>query len=628
MKILCVAEKNSIAKEVAKILSGGRSSVRDSTWKYVKNYDFSCNFPGVGRCNVTMTAVSGHIMGTDFGPEFGWGKCPPGRLFEAPIICKVSPDKENRCQKIHDNIAKEARTADRLMIWTDCDREGEYIGWEIFHIASSKNPRLSHQNTWRAQFSHLEPSHILSACANPKSLDMRLVEAVETRMEFDLRVGTSFTRFLTNTYKSKKLVDDTDVVSYGTCQFPTLSFVVDRYLRVRNFTPEPFWAIDASVAHATRNVALTWERGHLFDKAFVAIIYARLLRSPDAASVSSMTTKPTSHYKPFPLTTVELQKCCSKFFRMSAKHALDAAESLYTAGFISYPRTETDSFPANMDLRAYVEKQKQDASWGAYASRLLSADDAFRAPRAGKHDDKAHPPIYPVKYVAASALKGDQKKVYEFVVRRFLACCSDDARGLQTKVEIRWDSEKFSASGLQVTQRNFLDVYTYTDWKSSVMLPEFTPGQPVKIHSAKLKEGKTSPPNYMSETELIALMDANGIGTDATIADHIDKIISRNYIARRKSGKTEFFIPTSLGISLIQAFDAILIDRISLSKPFLRRALEGFLVRISRGEISKQDVISQLLPLYKEAFLESNQKSQVMIQTFLETNRRLDSGSL
>ena len=626
MKILCVAEKNSIAKEVSQILSGGRTRVRDSAWKFVKNYDFSAEFSGVGRCEVTMTAVSGHILGLDFGPAFAWGKCPPGRLFEAPIVQRVSPDKDNRSQRIHDNIAREARLADRLMIWTDCDREGEYIGWEILHIASKTNRRLSQANTWRAQFSHLEPAHIVAAARNPKLLDMRLVEAVETRMEFDLRVGTSFTRFLTNTYKSQRLVDEKDVVSYGTCQFPTLSFVVDRYIRVRNFTPEPFWQIDVVVAHESGNVPFTWERGHLFDKAFVAIIYQRLLRMPDSARIASMTTKPTTHYKPYPLTTVELQKCCLRFFRILAKQALDAAELLYTAGFISYPRTETDSFPANMDLRAYVAKQQQDPAWGAYAGTLLS--NAFRSPRGGKHDDKAHPPIYPVKYVAASALKGDQKRVYEFIVRRFLACCSDDAHGLQTKVNLHWDTERFLTTGLQVTQRGFLDVYPYTDWKSSVQIPQFHENQTVRIHSAKLKEGKTSPPNYMTETELIALMDANGIGTDATIADHIDKIILRNYIVRRKSGKTEIFIPTSLGISLIQAFDKILVDRISLSKPFLRRALEGFLVRISNGEISKLDVINQLLPLYKQAFLRSSESSQVMILTFLDTNRRLDAGTL
>ncbi|SGZ50226.1 CIC11C00000003638 [Sungouiella intermedia] len=627
MRILCVAEKNSIAKEVANVLSGGRSRPRDSTYKFVKNYDFTYNFPGLGNCDVTMTAVSGHILGTDFGPEYAWGKCFPGRLFDAPFITSVSKDKDKRSQKIHDNIVKEARNADRLMIWTDCDREGEYIGWEILHVAQLKNRNITLGNTWRAQFSHLEPSHVVSAARNPQALDMKLVEAVECRKEFDLRVGTSFTRFLTNVYKSKNMVGDKEVVSYGTCQFPTLSFVVDRYVRVRRFTPEPFWYIDVVVDHKGQKVPFSWTRGHLFDKAFVYLLYSQIMLGNSPATISSVSTKPTQHYRPFPLTTVELQKCCSRFFRLTAKQALDAAELLYTAGFISYPRTETDRFPESMDLPSYIAKQTQDPRWGSYA-QSLTGGNAFRNPRGGKHDDKAHPPIYPVKYVNIDTLRGDQKKVYEFVARRFLACCSDDAKGLQTSVELQWASEKFTAGGVQVTQRNFLDVYPYSDWKSSAQLPEFQRNETVKVHSAKLKEGKTSPPNYMTETELIALMDANGIGTDATIAEHIDKIILRNYISRRKSGKSEIFIPTSLGITLIQAFDAILIDRISLSKPFLRRALEGFLQKISRGEITKQDVINQLLPLYKEAFMESNQKSHVMIDTFIETNRKLDSGMI
>lgn len=627
MRILCVAEKNSIAKEVTNILSGGSSRTRDSSYKFVKNYDFSYNFPRLGQCQVTMTAVSGHILGTDFGPEYAWGRCPPGRLFDAPIVTKVGQDKDNRSQKIHDNIVKESRNADKLMIWTDCDREGEYIGWEIMKIAMLKNPRLNEANTWRAQFSHLEPAHIVSAARDPKQLDMRLVEAVKCRIEFDLRVGLSFTRLLTTLYKSRGLVGEKEVVSYGTCQFPTLSFVVDRYLRVKNFTSEPFWTLNVVVEHKGQKVPFTWSRGSIFDKAFVAVIYALLLRNQTDPKITYVGTSPTSHYRPFPLTTVELQKCCSMYFKMSAKRALDAAEQLYTAGFISYPRTETDRFPANMDLVSYIAKQKQDSRWGSYALKLTD-QGAFRQPRAGKHDDKAHPPIYPVKYVKTDTLKPDQQKVYEFVVRRYLACCSDDAHGMKSTVKMEWCKEQFSATGVQVTERNFLDVYTYQLWLNSQLLPDFQQGQRANIHTAKVKEGKTSPPEYMTERELISLMDINGIGTDATIADHIDKIIQRNYISRRKMGTKEFFIPTLLGVALIQAFDAILKDRISLSKPFLRRALEGLLQKIARGEVNLQDVTAQLLPLYKEAFTETNLKSHVLTDTFITMNSRIDSGSL
>lgn len=624
MKVLCVAEKNSIAKEVGNILSGGRISSRDSGWKFVKNYDFVYDFPQLGRCQVTMTAVSGHVLATDFPSPYAWGKCTPGRLFDAPLVTKVGDDKDKRSRKIHDNIAKEARNADQLMIWTDCDREGEYIGYEVVTVARSTNSRITVENTWRAVFSHLDPGHIVGAARNPHRLDMRLVEAVETRKEFDLRVGTSFTRFLTNVYKSKRLVGERDVVSYGTCQFPTLSFVVDRYLRVRRFIPEVFWCVDVSVSHERRVVPFSWRRGRVFDKMFGAAIYSRLMAAPPPTIVS-VETRPTSHYRPLPLTTVELQKCCARFFKMLAKLALDTAELLYTTGFISYPRTETDAFPTGMDFSPVIAKQANDPRWGSYA--LLLNTGGFRTPRAGNHDDKAHPPIHPVKYANLDALEPNQKKVYEFVVRRFLACCSDDAKGQNTSVVLRWGQEFFSASGLAVTHRNFLDVYPYTDWKSSAQLPQFVSGQSVTIHSATLKQGKTSPPTYMTEPELIALMDANGIGTDATIADHIDKIITRNYISRRKAARSEIFIPTSLGISLILAFESILVDRISLSKPFLRRALEGFLQRIARGEIDRPHVISRLLPLYKEAFVVSSQRGHVMVDTFFDTNRRLDDGS-
>lgn len=618
MRVLCVAEKNSIAKEVARILGGGRTRTRDTGCRYVKNYDFSCQLAGQ-QCTVTMTAVLGHITTVDFDAAHAWGKCPPGRLFEAPLVTRLAEDSEQRSRKIRDNIRKEARAADQLMIWTDCDREGEYIAWEIANAAHEGNARLAVAAAWRAVFSHLEEAHIVQAARAPQRIDMQQVEAVQCRMEFDLRVGVLFTRFLTNTYKAQNLVGVKDVVSYGTCQFPTLSFVVDRYLRVKSFTVEPFWYI-SMVALQGQKVTFSWARNHLFDKLFVAILYQRLFDAPPPL-VSKVEAKPQSKWRPLPLTTVELQKCCARNFRMPAKTALDAAEQLYTAGFISYPRTETDQFPQLMDLRLYVGKQTQDTRWGQYAAALLS--DKFSHPRSGRNNDGAHPPIYPVKYANVDSLRGAQKNVYEFIVRHFLACCSHDAKGRQTKVEVAWGSERFHAQGLDVYERNFLDVYPYVKWSSSEQLPTFKEGDQVNVHLCKLKEGKTSPPEYMTEPELIALMDANGIGTDATIAEHIDKIILRNYIVREKKGRLELLIPTTLGVSLIQGFDAVLADRISLSKPFLRRALEAYLKRIVSGEIDKGHVVAQLLPHYKEAFLESNRKANVIVETFRETTRRV-----
>ena len=252
----------------------------------------------------------------------------------------------------------------------------------------------------------------------------------------------------------------------------------------------------------------------------------------------------------------------------------------------------------------------------------------FSQPKNGKHNDKAHPPIHPVAYVAPDKLNADEKRVYEFVVRRFLACCSKDARGETTTVKLQYGEEGFHTTGLVVLERNYLEVYVYDKWTSSQELPAFTPGETFKPTEATMTEGKTSPPGLLTEPELIALMDANGIGTDATMAEHIAKIIERKYVFARpkaRSGGSEEeeegaagrgrgrgrgsrggrgrgrggrggaeaaggsggggrggmqeFSPSNLGIALVEGYDNIGFD-MSLSKPFLRKEVSPYLPTI------------------------------------------------
>ncbi|KAG7664854.1 TOP3 [[Candida] subhashii] len=604
MKVLCVAEKPSIAKSVAQTLGGGRVTIRNTKSKYIKNYDFTFIFPGVGSCDVTMTSALGHITGLDLPECYGWGKCPPGRLFDAEVLEKVNE------QNVYDNITNEARRSNKLMIWTDCDREGEYIGYEIFSAAKKGNSRLQISEVWRSKFSHLERNHIIAAATNPVQLDMKAVNAVACRTELDFRVGLSFTRLLTDSLKQRKLIDTKSVASYGTCQFPTLGFVVDRYKRVKSFVPEPFWYIDVEIYKENKKTSFNWVRGHLFDRLFVVLLYENCL-SNDFGTITKLETKPKNNWRPLPLTTVELQKDCSKFFKMTAKQTLDAAESLYNKGFISYPRTETDKYPASMDLRSLFDKQQQDPTWGAYAASLLNS--GHETPRNGSHDDKAHPAIHPVNYVSLNSLNTTfEKKVYEYVVRRFLACCSKDAVGQLTSATLQWGNEFFTASGLMVLERNYLDIFIYKKWESSKQLPRFQEGEQVKISSGKMKEGKTSPPNHMTESELISLMDANGIGTDATIADHIDKITKRGYIA--KPPRTNYLVPSPLGMGLIEGLDKLNFEDISLSKPFLRRSLELSLQEIVNGTKTKEAVLEEVKQIYKQAFGITSQKMNILIQ--------------
>ena len=421
----------------------------------------------------------------------------------------------------------------------------------------------------------------------------------------------------------------------GSCQFPTLGFVVDRYFRVQNFVPEQFWSIKVTHRRDDINVVFNWRRTRLFDRAVVVILFERCIAA-NLAIVTKVQERPTKKWKPLPLTTVELQKMASRFLRMNSQMAMTVAEQLYNKGFISYPRTETDRFDRGMNLRALVEKQTPDNRWGPFAQNLIIG--AFNQPREGRNDDKAHPPIHPIAYAAPAALTDAEGRVYEFVTRRFLGCCSEDAKGQATDVEIEYGDEVFHSHGVVVLERNYLDVYPYENWTSTT-LPRFRLRESFEPTEAIITDGKTSAPGYLTEPDLIALMDANGIGTDATMAEHIDKIKERAYVFTRPvgggagrsnhggsapghsrssgrggavgggggGGGMEEFVPSTLGVALVAGYDEMGFET-SLSKPFLRQELELRMKAICEGRAARADVLRESLRQYKDVFMQSKEK--------------------
>jgi DNA topoisomerase III len=427
--------------------------------------------------------------------------------------------------------------------------------------------------------------------------------------------------------------------------------VVDRYFRVKNFVPEPFWSIQVIHTRDDKKVTFSWSRNRLFDRMTVIILYERCLAAK-TAKVTKVQEKPTRKWKPLPLTTVELQKAATRLLRMTGADAMKAAEDLYNKGFISYPRTETDRFAKEFNLQALVQKQTQSQAWGTYAQGLL--DGGFSQPRQGRHDDQAHPPIHPVTFASPDVLPINERKLYEYVVRRFLACCSEDAKGMTTNIEILYGEETFHAHGLIVLERNYLDVFVYEKWNDSAELPAFQQGEVFQPAEAMMTEGKTTPPGYLTEADLIALMDINGIGTDATMAEHIQKIQDRKYVALTEQagqggqaggggdeddsapdeppparggrggrgrgrgrggrggapargagrGRLKVFIPTKLGVALIVGFDRMEFET-SLGKPFLRKEMEVQMKAICEGRTSKGEVLQRSLAQYREVFLQT-----------------------
>ena len=353
------------------------------------------------------------------------------------------------------------------------------------------------------------------------------------------------------------------IISYGPCQFPTLGFIVQRAWEIYAHVPETFWSIHlthiASAApppaqqgpgSGSRQVPMgahahgrggrggrgvpcefQWQRKRVFDVGVARALHAPCALPGTEAAVESIDERPTYKYPPHPLSTIEFAKKASSYLRIGSHQAMKIAEDLYQTGFISYPRTETDVFSPDFDLRAIAEQHTTHPQWGAYAQRLVQSDPSggglWRAPRGGGHDDKAHPPIHPTKFTAGEAGWDDRKrKVYELVVRTFLACCSERAVGSERVVRLDCGGEKFHTRGLAIILRNYLDVYPYHSWNAAT-LPALEVGMRFVPDAVELRQAQTRPPERLKETDLIALMERHGIGTDATMAQHIDTILKR-----------------------------------------------------------------------------------------------------
>ena len=334
MIVLHVAEKNDAAKTISSILSRGTSRRREGRSVYNKIYSFSFEIFGC-NCENNMTSVAGHLMEYEFIGEYKkWQSCDPVSLFTCPIV-KYVP---NKMKKIKQTLEAETRKAQKLVIWTDCDREGENIGQEIVSVCTAIKPVL---DVYRARFSEMTERSIFSACNNLSRLDMNLSEAVEARQELDFRIGCAFTRFQTMHLQKKFSDVISNVVSYGACQFPTLGFVVKRYKEVQQFVSEKFWKIKVTVEVENGETEFTWCRGRVFNQQACLILYQICLEAP-TATVINVSSRPKSKWRPVALETVQFEKMASRKLGLNAQRAMQIAESLYTKGIISYPRTETN----------------------------------------------------------------------------------------------------------------------------------------------------------------------------------------------------------------------------------------------------------------------------------------------
>ncbi|XP_064471514.1 DNA topoisomerase 3-beta-1-like [Ornithodoros turicata] len=589
--VLMVAEKPSLAQSLAHILSNGNMKSRKGLSNACSVHEYMGRFQNE-PARFKMTSVCGHVMTTDFiGKYNSWDKVDPAELFNAPTEKKESNPK----LQLPRFLEKEAQGCDYLVLWLDCDKEGENICFEVINIvkgALRRPPTPGQRIIFRAKFSAITDVEIKGAMARLIDPNENEARSVDARQELDLRIGCAFTRFQTKYFQGKYGNLDSSLISFGPCQTPTLGFCVDRHDRIQSFKPEPYWVLQAQVQLGERTFTLQWDRGRVFDRE-VAQVFLTRINGINDARVVSVVQKEKTKARPLALNTVELMRAASSGLGMGPHHAMQVAERLYTQGYISYPRTETTSYPDSFDLRGTLKLLQRVPDLSSDVGDLLSRGTTH--PKKG-HDAGDHPPITPTRDASRSDMDADSWKVYDYIARHFVATVSEDLKYMQTTAQFQVGDEGFTLTGKSVVAPGFSRFMPWQGIGAEEALPPITSGTAYPLQQMKLAEHKTSPPDYLTESELISLMDKHGIGTDASIPVHINNVCQRNYVT---VGSGRRLIPTNLGIVLVHGYRKIDPD---LIMPTMRAAVEQQLGLIAQGQVDFDAVLGHTLAVFRLKF--------------------------
>jgi DNA topoisomerase-1 len=577
---LIVTEKNNSAKKIAEALSNG-SNGADKSFK-VPFYTWS----DADGDHMTI-GLKGHVLGPAFPEGYSnWQKTDLHDLIDAELI------KEPTDKNVVKAIKKVAKEADELVIATDFDREGELIGLEALEEMLDSNPDLgSREGTadgslviQRARYSALTKEEIERAFNELDTLSYPLANAGAARQDIDLLWGATLTRAVS--LASRRF--GSNFLSVGRVQSPTLGLIVEREMERRAHVAKPFWELFAKFEHPDG----TFETHHSVDKFWdKAEADAAFAGTKAPGVVKSVTARKNTRRPPTPYNTTAFSTDASSRLGITPASAMRIAEDLYMDGFISYPRTDNTVYPSSLPLRELVSSLVKVKEFSA-ASGLL---DGELKPTRGKKETTDHPPIYPTQAIHPGALDGSKKRVYELVVRRFLATFSPPMITESTRADIEAGSETYFVRGSVVVDPGYAGIYTYAR-SSDEEIPALKEGQQLDLDGAPwIVDKETQPPSRISQAKLIEMMEERGLGTKATRADIIQKLFDRGYVFGNPP------VPSETGIALYEAFKNFVP---AMATPEMTAQLEAEMDRIAAGEMTKGAVVGESRDLLHKTWTE------------------------
>lgn len=590
-KSVVLAEKPSVARDIANVLK--------------------CTKKGNGFLEgdkYIVTWALGHLV-TLADPESYDQKYKSWNLEDLPmmperlklVVIKQTGKQFNAVKtQLSRNDVKE------IIVATDAGREGELVARWIIDKAKVNKPikRLWISSVTdkaiREGFNNLKPGKAYE----------NLYAAAVARSEADWYIGLNATRALTTKFNAQ--------LNSGRVQTPTVAMVASREDEIKNFKPQTFYGIEAS----TDGLVLTWQDANGNSRSFDRNKMETIVKSlgHKDAEVGSIDRKSKKTFSPSLYDLTELQRDANKIFGYSAKETLNIMQKLYEQHkVLTYPRT--DSRYISSDLVSTLPERLKACGVGEYrtlASKVLKKP--IKATKAYVDDTKVsdHHAIIPTEgYVNYSAFTDKERKIYDLVVKRFLAVLFPAHEYEQLTLQAKIGAETFIAKGKTVLQAGWKEVYENrfdddegTDDVKEQLLPRIEKGDVLKTKLISLTSGQTKPPARFTEATLLSAMEnpakymetndrklaetlksTGGLGTVATRADIIDKLFN-SFLIEKRGGKDIFI--TSKGRQLLDLVPE------ELKSPATTAQWEQKLELIAKGKLKKDVFINEMKKHTKE----------------------------
>lgn len=491
--ILIICEKPQAAEKIAAALS-------DNTDEKIKEkngvayYQFNKD----GK-NVLVGCAVGHLFGIK--QNEARGTFPN---FDVSWMPNYESKGGEYTKKYYDVLKRLARECEEVVVATDFDVEGEVIGWNVVRFICHRD------DAKRMKFSSLTKEELQESWNNLlPTINWGEAYAGETRHHLDWFYGINLSRGL---MKALSSTGKFRILSIGRVQGPALKIIYDKEMDIKAFKPEPYWQVFLRVRDLNKQKIEVKFPKDLTKEGDLARF--KFLKGQKGNAITDIKEDQVSAPFPFDLTTLQTESY--RMFGLTPAQTLSVAQSLYLDGVISYPRTSSQKYPEAIGYEKIINKLKKYTTLMKYATN--------KKPTEGPKSDPAHPAIYPTG--ESKELKEMEKKVYDLIVKRFLACFCPPAITDVKKVTVTVNSLDFTARGLQLKEKGWMNVYPSTIKEEEIP----TVNGEVTVEEIRIEEKMTKPPQRYSPASIVKELEKRDLGTKATRANILETLNNRGYV--------------------------------------------------------------------------------------------------